>query len=117
MGHGADMWALGLLLAEMATGRVTIHRVRRALRPVCLDNSLLLDITVEVADALGDDISLFCMFACLLHRDPALRLSARLLQQWLQWTSRFPPSLRRQRLLDQGPWQAPRWRRCEQSGS
>ena len=85
MGFGDDMWALGLLMAELVTGRDTIERMHGGrLFPVSCSPELQLTIAAEVADALGDSSQLFLLFACLLHRDPALRLTAGQMQLWLE---------------------------------
>ena len=78
VGFGDDMWALGLLMAKKVTGRDTIKRMHGG-RLVHLSNGpeLQLAIAAEVADALGDSSQLFLLFACLLHREPALRLTTR----------------------------------------
>jgi hypothetical protein len=75
------MWALGLLVGELAIGKLCTDRIHRF--PVSCKDDLLAKIVSEVAGALGDSSQLFLMFSCLLHKDPALRLTARQLQLWL----------------------------------
>ena len=87
MSYGDDMWALGLLVGELVTGRLTVHRITRLL-PVSLNDNLLLEIVADVEGVLGGGSQLFDMFACLLHKDPALRLSARQLHIWLDSDAR-----------------------------
>ena len=85
VGFGDDMWALGLLMAELVTGRDTIKRMHGGrLVPVSSSTELQLTIAAEVADALGNSSQLFLLFACLLHREPALRLTAGQMQLWLE---------------------------------
>ena len=72
VGFGDDMWAVGLMMGEMVTGRITIDRLNRIFRPVCRDETLLLEIVIEVANILGDDSPLLDMFLSLLHKDPAV---------------------------------------------
>ena len=80
--YGDDMWALGLLVGELVTGRLTLRR-RPRLSPVSVNQELLLEIVGDVETVLGGRSPLFHMFTCLLHKDPALRLSARQLHIWL----------------------------------
>ena len=82
VGFGDDMWALGLVMAELVTGQTIGQRINGEVPVSCFD-SLLLEIVMEVAGALGDSSQLFQMFTCLLHKDPALRLSAHQMQAWL----------------------------------
>ena len=109
VGHGDDMWALGLLMAELATGRRCGDRTGK--EPVSFRGDLLRAIAAEVAGALGGSSQLFLLFACLLHRDPALRLTARQMQLWLQ-DDAAPQGVRHNRALLDAVRASPAAARC-----
>jgi hypothetical protein len=88
VGYGDDMWAVGLMLAEMVTGRTMVQRMPDYLRPVCKDVKFLEGVTLDVATKVGVDSLLFQVFFCLVALEPKDRLTAHGLHEWLHLGSK-----------------------------
>jgi hypothetical protein len=78
------MWAVGLMLAEMVTGRTMVQRLQGNTRPVCIDTEFLQGVLREVATKVGMDSLLFQVYVCLIFQDPKDRLNALGLHEWLR---------------------------------
>jgi len=83
VGYGDDMWAVGLMLAEMVTGRTMVQRMKGDYRPVFKDTKFLNAVILDVEAKVGVDSLLFQVFVCLIFLDPKDRLTARGLHEWL----------------------------------
>jgi serine/threonine protein kinase len=85
VGYGDDMWAVGLMLAEMVTGRTMVQRMKgEYMRPACKDKKFMQGVILDVATKVGVDSLVFKLFVCLICLEPKLRMSAHGLHEWLR---------------------------------